>query len=116
VGWITVVPGVQQGTTNFLIATLQIAYPDLAVLAKRWFAFVITTAGLILAILSNIYDQRILKWYFRFTVFSATLPFVLYWIWLPVKASGKPHPGTSTSSTMASILEKRNRHRMHTVR
>jgi amino acid transporter len=34
----------------------------------------------------------ILKWYFRFTVFSATLLFVLYWIWLPVKASGKFHP------------------------
>lgn len=92
VGWITVVPGVQQGTTNFLIATLQIAYPDLAVLSERWFAFVLTTAGLIVATLPNVYDQRILKWYFRFTIFSATLLFVLYWIWLPVKASGKFHP------------------------
>lgn len=37
-GWVTVVPGVQQGSTNFLVAALQIKYPDATVLTKGWFS------------------------------------------------------------------------------
>ena len=36
---VSVVPGVQQGSTNFLISALEIQYPDAEVLGKGWFAW-----------------------------------------------------------------------------
>jgi len=37
-GWVFVVPGVQQGSTNFPLSGLQIKYPDAGVLSKGWSA------------------------------------------------------------------------------
>ncbi|KAI1615021.1 amino acid or gaba permease [Exophiala viscosa] len=65
-GWVTVVPGVQQGSTNFLLAALEIKYPNSTVLYKGWFSWLLTSIGMIFAMIPNIYSPKILQWYFRF--------------------------------------------------
>ncbi|TAQ84582.1 hypothetical protein B7494_g7099 [Chlorociboria aeruginascens] len=84
---ITVVPGVQQGATNFLISALEIQYPDSTVLYKGWFAWLLTSIGMLFAMLPNIINQKVLRWYFRFAIIIFHILFLLYWIWLPVRAS-----------------------------
>lgn len=93
-GWIAVVPGCQQGATNFFIAALQIRYPNASVLSKRWFLFVCTTAGLLVAVVPNILDQRVLRRYFRVTVFSACVLFMIYWVWFPIASRGHFQPAS----------------------
>ncbi|EFX03654.1 amino acid or gaba permease [Grosmannia clavigera kw1407] len=57
-GWICVVPGVQQGATNFLLSGLQIQYPDADVLTKGWLAWLLTAIGMVFATVPNIISQR----------------------------------------------------------
>ncbi|KAK0610177.1 amino acid or gaba permease [Bombardia bombarda] len=87
-GWVCVVPGVQQGSTNFLLSALEIRYPDAAVLSQGWFSWLLTSVGMIFAVLPNVISQRILQLYFRFAIFIFFALFALYWIWFPIKASG----------------------------
>jgi len=89
-GWITVVPGTQQLVSNFLIAALQIQYPELSILSERWFSFVLTVAGLILAFIS----QGTLRYSFRFTIFGACLLFGIYWVWYPIASRGHFQPAS----------------------
>ncbi|RVX66664.1 hypothetical protein B0A52_09477 [Exophiala mesophila] len=93
-GWIAVVPGVQQGATNFLISALQIKYPDTEVLYKGWFSWLLTSIGLIFAMIPNIYSPRLLRLYFRFALFIFFSLFFLFWTWFPIKAS-QQHFNTS---------------------
>ncbi|KIV86958.1 hypothetical protein PV11_02532 [Exophiala sideris] len=88
-GWVTVVPGVQQGSTNFLLAALEIKYPNSTVLYKGWFSWLLTSIGMIFAMIPNIYSPKILQWYFRFAVTIFFSLFLMYWIWFPVAASKK---------------------------
>ena len=55
-GWVTVVPGVQQGSTNFLLSALEIHYPDATVLSKGWFSWLLTSIGMLVAMAPNIYS------------------------------------------------------------
>lgn len=87
-GWICVVPGVQQGATNFLLSGLQIQYPDAEVLTKGWLAWLLTAIGMFFATAPNVVSQRVLQLYFRFAVFIFFALFALYWTWFPAKASG----------------------------
>ncbi|KIW08732.1 uncharacterized protein PV09_00673 [Verruconis gallopava] len=87
-GWVCVVPGVQQGSTNFLISALEIKYPNAEVLSKGWFAWLLTSIGMFFAMAPNIISQRVLRIYFRFAVIIFFTLFALYWIWFPIKASG----------------------------
>ncbi|OIW22820.1 amino acid or gaba permease [Coniochaeta ligniaria NRRL 30616] len=57
-GWVCVVPGVQQGSTNFLLAALEIKYPDSEVLYKGWFSWLLTAIGMLFAMAPNIISQR----------------------------------------------------------
>ncbi|KAH8892570.1 amino acid or gaba permease [Thozetella sp. PMI_491] len=57
-GWVCVVPGVQQGSTNFLLSALQVRYPDSEVLSQGWFAWLLTAIGMIFAMAPNIISQR----------------------------------------------------------
>lgn len=84
--------GVQQGATNFLLGAIQISYPDLAVLDKGWFSWLLTAIGMVFATAPNIISQRVLRAYLRFAVFIFFLLLLFYWTWLPAKASG--HFGT----------------------
>ncbi len=93
VGWIAVVPGCQQGGTNFLVAAIQIQYPNSTVVTERWFLFVLTTIGLCLAVIPNIISERVLRWYFKITVTSACTLFLIYWLWFPIASRG--HFGTT---------------------
>ncbi|KAK5055977.1 hypothetical protein LTR84_012527 [Exophiala bonariae] len=88
-GWIAVVPGVQQGATLFLVSALQIKYPDEEVLHKGWFLWLLTSIGLVIAMIPNIYSPRLLKLYFRFAIFIFFTLFFLYWTWFPAKAAQK---------------------------
>ncbi|KAJ9609783.1 hypothetical protein H2200_006111 [Cladophialophora chaetospira] len=88
-GWISVVPGVQQGSTNFLVSALMIKYPDAEVLHKGWFLWLLTSIGMIFAMAPNIYNPRLLQFYFRFAVVIFFSLFFMYWIWFPVKAAEK---------------------------
>jgi amino acid transporter len=87
-GWVCVVPGVQQGSTNFLLAALEIKYPDSEVLYKGWFSWLLTAIGMLFATAPNIISQRVLQVYFRFAIFIFFTLFALYWTWFPAKASG----------------------------
>ena len=93
-GWIAVVPGCQQGGNNFLIAALQMQYPNVSFISERWFIFVMTAAGIILATIPNVINQKILKWYFRVTVASASLLFMIYWLWFPIASRGHFRPAS----------------------
>lgn len=92
-GWICVVPGVQQGATNFLLSALEIRYPDSTVIYTGWFSWLLTALGMVLAMLPNVLSQRVLQLYFRFAVFIFFVLFAFYWIWFPIKASGKFQSG-----------------------
>jgi amino acid transporter len=87
-GWVCVVPGVQQGSTNFLLSALQIKYPDATVLDEGWFAWLLTAIGMLFAMAPNVISQRVLKLYFRFAIFIFFTLLAMYWIWFPAKASG----------------------------
>jgi hypothetical protein len=43
------VPGVQQGSTNFLISALEIQYPEAEILTKGWFSWLLTSVGMLFA-------------------------------------------------------------------
>lgn len=88
-GWVCVVPGVQQGATNFLLSALEIKYPENETIAQGWFAWLLTAIGMFFAMLPNIISQRVLKLYFRFAIFIFFALLTMYWIWFPIKASGK---------------------------
>ncbi|KAF7549496.1 hypothetical protein G7046_g8330 [Stylonectria norvegica] len=60
-GWITVPCGVQQGATNFLLSALEIQYPDAEILTKGWFAWMLTSAGILIAMLPNVISPRVLE-------------------------------------------------------
>lgn len=92
-GWVCVVPGVQQGATNFLLSALEIKYPDSTIITTGWFSWLLTALGMVLAALPNVLSQRVLQLYFRFAVFIFFVLFAIYWIWFPVKAAGKFQTG-----------------------
>jgi len=61
-GWVCVVPGVQQGSTNFLLGAIEISYPDAEIVCKGWFAWLLTAIGMFVAMAPNIISkQRILR-------------------------------------------------------
>ncbi|MAD87048.1 MAG: hypothetical protein CL912_29165 [Deltaproteobacteria bacterium] len=84
---VSVVPGVQQGSTNFLLSALQIKYPAAEILDKGWFAWLLTSIGMFFAMAPNVINQRVLQWYFRFAVVIFHVLVVMYWIWFPIRAS-----------------------------
>lgn len=89
VGWICVVPGVQQGATNFLLSALEVKYPGSSVITQGWFSWLITTLGLVIAMLPNVISPKALQIYFRFAMFIFFVLFALFWIWFPIKAAGR---------------------------
>ncbi|QYT03412.1 Amino acid or gaba permease [Trichoderma simmonsii] len=93
-GWITVPCGVQQGATNFLISALEIQYPNAEVLTKGWFSWILTSVGILIAMLPNIISPRVLQLYFRFAILIFFSLFFAYWIWFPTKASGNFQPSS----------------------
>jgi amino acid transporter len=84
---VCVVPGVQQGSTNFLISVLEIQYPNAEVLTKGWFAWLLTSIGMFFAMAPNVINQKVLQWYFRFAIVIFHVLIVMYWIWFPIKAT-----------------------------
>ncbi|KAK0270052.1 hypothetical protein LTS00_017073 [Friedmanniomyces endolithicus] len=86
-GWICVVPGVQQGSTNFLLGAIEIAYPDATIVSQGWFAWLLTAIGMFFAMAPNIISQRVLRLYFRFATFIFFTLFLLFWIWFPVQTA-----------------------------
>ncbi|KAH8902832.1 amino acid or gaba permease [Coniochaeta sp. PMI_546] len=54
----SIVPGVQQGSTNFLLAALEIKYPDSEILYQGWFSWLLTAIGMLFAMAPNIISQR----------------------------------------------------------
>lgn len=90
-GWVCVVPGVQQGSTNFLLSALEIQYPEATILHKGWFSWIFTSVGMLFAMAPNIVSERVLKLYFRFAIFIFFTLFALYWVWFPVAASTSGH-------------------------
>ena len=77
----------QQGATLFLVSALQIKYPEQEVLHKGWFLWLLTSVGLVFAMIPNIYSPRLLRLYFRFAIFIFFTLFFLYWIWFPIRAA-----------------------------
>ena len=87
--WVLAVPGTQQGATNFLISSLQINYPDNAILHESWFSWLVTVVGLIIALIPNIASQRWLRRYFRVAIAIFFVLFFLFWIWFPIAVAGR---------------------------
>ena len=89
IGWVCVVPGVQQGATNFLLGALEIRYPGATFITKGWFSWLLVSVGLFFAMTPNIISQRVLRIYFRFAVGIFFSLLLMYWIWFPIKARGR---------------------------
>lgn len=83
-GWVAVVPGVQQGATNFLLSALEIQYPESEILSSGWLAWLVTSIGMLFAILPNIINQRVLKLYFRFAIVIFHVLLLIYWFYFPL--------------------------------
>lgn len=90
-GWVCVVPGVQQGSTNFLLSALEIQYPGVLLFKKGWFAWILTSVGMLFAMSPNIVSERVLRLYFRFAIFIFFSLFALYWVWFPIAAATSGH-------------------------
>lgn len=88
-GWITIVPGVQQGSTNFLLSALEIQYPDSTLFREGWFSWIITSLGMFVAMAPNIINEKVLRWYFRFAIVIFHILVVFYWVWFPIVAHQK---------------------------
>lgn len=93
VGWICVVPGVQQGATNFLLSAVEVLHPGSALVRQGWFSWLVTSLGLVLAMLPNVISPRVLRLYFRFAMFIFCALFAFYWIWFPIRAAGRFQSG-----------------------
>jgi hypothetical protein len=89
-GWVTVVPGVQQGSTNFLVAAQQVKYPNASVLERGWFLWLLTSIGMLFAVIPNDWNPRPLQYYFRFAIVIFFSLFHLYWVWFPSAARRGP--------------------------
>ncbi len=53
------------------------------------FLWLLTSIGMIFAMIPNIYSPRLLQWYFRFAMAIFFSLFFMYWIWFPIEASKK---------------------------
>ena len=73
------------------------SYPNVSILSERWFLLVYTTAGSLVAVVPNILDQRVLRWYFRITVCSACVLFMIYRISFPIASRGHLQPASGVS-------------------
>ncbi len=86
-GWITIVPGLAQGTTYFLVSMLTILYPDSAVIQKGWFAWCLSGAITLVAMVPNGLSPRSVRWMLRTFAYSTTVLMAFYLIWFPIAAS-----------------------------
>ncbi|KAI4192001.1 MAG: hypothetical protein LQ348_003307 [Seirophora lacunosa] len=87
--WVMAVPGTQQGATKFLISALQINYPDAAILYQGWFSWLVTVAGLMVALVPNISSQIWLQRYFRVAIAIFFVLLFLFWTWFPIAVAGR---------------------------
>ncbi|KAK3374758.1 amino acid or gaba permease [Podospora didyma] len=87
-GWLCVIPGGLQGSTNFLLSALEVKYPDADVLSKGWFAWLMCCGVMVLAALPNVISQRVLQLFFRFAILINSTLFAVYMIWFPIRAAG----------------------------
>ena len=71
-----------------MLSALEIQYPNATILSKGWFSWILTSLGMLIAVLPNIYSQRVLQIYFRVATGVFFILLTLYWIWIPVKVSG----------------------------
>jgi len=100
-GWVSIIPGLGQGATNFLDSALEIQYPNSNVIVKDWFPWVMTAIGVMFgAFLPNVLSQGTLKWTLRCTVVTFFSLFFMYWIWLPVGVARNGHFQSSSVFTM----------------
>jgi len=93
-GWLTVIPGFTQGNTNFLLAALQIMYPDNDLWDKPWFGWILSSIAIIVCTIPNIASEKILKLMLRTTIISFGILMSFYWIYFPIKASGHFQPAS----------------------
>lgn len=68
-----------------------IKYPGATILSKGWFSWLLTSIGMIFAMLPNIHSPKLLQYYFRFAIFIFFSLFFMYWIWFPIRASSSSH-------------------------
>jgi hypothetical protein len=91
---------VQQGSTNFLLASLKIRYPDATFHDEGWFAWVLTTIGMLFILIPNIWNPRLLQYYFRFAIAIFFTPFPFHWIWFPIKVATTPGMHFNSASSV----------------
>ncbi|WPG99988.1 Hypothetical protein R9X50_00281200 [Acrodontium crateriforme] len=85
-GWLTIVPGVAQGNTNFFISMLQIIYPESTLIRQGWFGWCISTMNILIGLVPNILSRQAVKWNLRLTAYSVVVLMAFYWIWFPIAA------------------------------
>ncbi|RMY17100.1 hypothetical protein D0866_13562 [Hortaea werneckii] len=86
-GWLTIVPGIAQGNTNFFVSMLEILYPNAAVLKEGSFAWCISALTIILAAIPNCVSQWTIRHMLRGTVYTTVVLMAFYFIWFPIAAS-----------------------------
>ena len=86
-GWLTVIPGIAQGTTYQFVSMLTILYPESEVIQKAWFGWCISAMSIIVAAVPNCMNQHTVRWMLRSCVYSTIVLLFFYLIWFPVAAS-----------------------------
>ena len=86
-GWLTIIPGLAQGNTNFLLSLLTIIYPNSKVIQQGWFGWCLSTFNILVAVIPNCVNQHTVRWMLRSTAYSTALLMGFYWIWFPIAAS-----------------------------
>ncbi|KAF2095068.1 amino acid transporter [Rhizodiscina lignyota] len=79
-GWLTIIPGLAQGNTNFMLSLLTILYPNATVIQQGWFGWVISTINILLGVIPNCVNQHTVRWMLRATAYSTALLMSFYWI------------------------------------
>lgn len=106
-GWLTIIPGLAQGNTNFFVSMLMILYPDSTVITQGWFGWCITTVNILLALTPNCISQFTVRHMLRATAYSTTLLMAFYLIWFPIAASRRNgfQPGSIMTTFYNGINE-----------
>jgi len=86
-GWVTIIPGLSQGSTNFLLSMLMILYPNSTVIHTGWFSWCMSSIMILLGLVPNCISQRTVRAMLRACAYSTVLLLAFYFIWFPIAAS-----------------------------
>ena len=86
-GWLTVIPGLSQGSTNQFVSMLMILYPDSTVIQQGWFSWCMSSTMILIGLVPNCISQKTVSTMLRACAYSTVILLAFYYIWFPIAAS-----------------------------